>query len=220
MKKLLALLVVLILSSVCHAFDDGDFQYWSNYGIDWKVKKDWKLNVNEELRFGDDAGTLWYKHTELGFTYSGLADWLDVGAAYRYISLRGIKAGKISDWSTEHRPNVNFTLKSKLGNTVLSSRSKFEFRERNGSEDEWRYRNKFTVKLPYELPFKFKPYIADEIYVNFEKESFTRNRIYTGVGRNITKDLSVNIFYLWQTSRSSNRWTDANVIGGAFKLKF
>ena len=65
--KLIGLvLVVLSLNSICFAIDDGDFQYWSTWGTSVKLNDDWKVTVEEELRYSSDRGNLYYTHTDIG----------------------------------------------------------------------------------------------------------------------------------------------------------
>jgi len=65
--------VVLISAAyhneICFAFADGDFQFWSTTGASFDVNKDWKVAVEEKLKFVHDGGHLRYHHTDLGFTY-------------------------------------------------------------------------------------------------------------------------------------------------------
>ena len=73
------------LSQACFAYDDGDFQSWSSVGASFDINKDWKCTFDEEFRLGDDAGELYYHHSDLGFVYKSFSDWLDLGFNYRGI---------------------------------------------------------------------------------------------------------------------------------------
>ena len=87
-SKLIILIALLLVVGFCQksfAADDGDFQYWNTESISWKMGDNWKGGLTEEFRFSDDAGDFTYQHSDLKFTYSGLADWFDVGIAYRHI---------------------------------------------------------------------------------------------------------------------------------------
>lgn len=208
--------MVLALSKTCFAFDDGDFQYWNTESISYKINDDWKIKVEEEFRFGDSAGDFYYQHTDTGITYKGLSDWLDVGVNYRLVFEEDD-----GDWEYEHRPHFNGTLKYKIGGFTLSDRNRFEWRMPEDSKTKWRYRNKFTIGYPIEIDkFKITPYIADEIFVDFRAEALNRNRLYGGVKVKIIKNLSLDIFYLWQASEKSDNWKSYNVLGTKLKLSF
>jgi len=46
------------------------------------------------------------------------------------------------------------------------------------------------------------------------------NRFYSEVSFNLSKNIDANIFYLWQSSRSSSEWKDINLIGTSLKFLF
>ncbi|UCG34762.1 MAG: DUF2490 domain-containing protein [Candidatus Omnitrophota bacterium] len=198
------------------AFDDGDFQYWNNESIAFKITEDWKASFEEEFRLGDNGGNLYYQHSDWGVTYSGIAEWLDLGVFYRNISEK-----KNSKWRREDRPHLDAAVKWELFDCAMSNRGRFEYRDREDAEDLWQYRNKFTVKLPFKLTkVQIQPYIADEIFIDFDQERLNRNRLYTGFSMKFTKSLKGEIFYLWQSSKKSGKWSDLNVLGTKLKLSF
>jgi hypothetical protein len=169
------------------------------------------------LRFGESGRRLYYQHYEPGFTYSGLAKWIDLGFNYRQVFERDSK-GK---WKREDQPNLNITLKGKMFGLDLSDRSRIEYRILEDRKDVWRYRNKLTVKLPFELTeLKLQPYVADEIFVPLDDVDINTNRLYAGVPFKLTKNIGCDLYYLWQASKSNGGWTNINVVGTAFKFSF
>jgi hypothetical protein len=216
MKKGIILIISFVIFTSCSfAFDDGDFQYWNAETISWKINEEWKAKLEEEFRFGDDAGILYYQHSDLGVTYTGLAKWLDVGVNYRHVFEE-----KDHKWKQENRPHFNGSFKWELGDFDLSNRGRFEYRNREDAENYWRFRDKFTVKLPGFTRFQFQPYIADEIFYDFDEETFDRNRLYGGFSFKLCNHLNAEIFYLHQSSKKDNKWSDAHVLGTKLKLVF
>ena len=215
---LAALICGGLLSGPCFAFDDGDFQYWSTADGSFDINKDWKCSFEEEFRFGDDAGELYYHHSDLGFVYKGFAEWIDLGFNYRQVFERTDSEG---EWTQENRPHLNVTLKGRLFGLSVSDRSRFEYRDREDKGDLWRYRNKVTVKLPLELTeLKLKPYLADEVFVPLDDDNITKNRVYAGVSFKVLENMTGEVFYLWQSSRSAGDWNDTNVLGTRLKFRF
>lgn len=214
-----ALLVCVgFLSVSCFAFDDDDFQWWTSAGASFDINKDWKCAFEDEFRLGDDAGEFYYHHSDLGFVYGSLADWIDLGFNYRQIFERTDSEG---EWKQENRPHLNVTLKGKFLGLGVSNRARFEYRDREDQEDHWRYRNKFTIKAPVELTeLKLKPYVADEVYVPLNDDNISRNRLYAGVSFDVFENMTGEVFYLWQSSRSSGDWNDINVLGTRLKFRF
>ncbi|HIJ69868.1 MAG TPA: DUF2490 domain-containing protein [Planctomycetes bacterium] len=210
------IMVVVLTSRLCAGFDDGDFQYWSSATAKFDINKQWYGTVEEEFRIGDDAKRLYYRHTDLGVA-TNLADWLTLGFNFRHIAERG--TGR--DWKWENRPHLNLTFKAKLAGFALSDRSRFEYRDKYDAKDMWRYRNKFIVVFPWELtPLGLKPYIAEEFYLDLDRSGISRNRFYSGVSMKLSDNLSGNIYYLWQASKSAYCWNDLHILGTQIKCVF
>ena len=212
-----AAMIIAAAGEICFASSDGDFQYWSAAGASFDINKDWKFTFEEEFRFGDGAGDLYRHHSDMGFIYRGLGDWIDLGFNYRQVYEKDSK-GK---WNEEHRPHLNVTLKGKLFGLDMSDRSRFDYRDRENKKDVWRYRNKLTVKLPFELTsLKLQPYLADEAFITLNDDNIDKNRLYAGFSVKLSKDISGEVYYMLQHSRSKEQWDHTNVLGTAIKLRF
>jgi len=208
---------VVVLDGLCFAYDDEGFQFWSKANISFDINKGWKCTFEEEFKLGDDGGQLYYHHSDVGFIYKRLADWIDLGFNYRQAFE---KDGK-GTWRSENRPHLNMTLKSKLFNLGISNRSRIEYRDREYKKDVWRYRNKTAVKLPIELTaLGLQPYLADEIFITLDDDNVDENRFYSGVSFGLSKTIMGELYYLWQTSRTAIEWKDINVFGFGLKLLF
>lgn len=207
---------ILLFCASGFAFDENDFQYWNTESVSWKINDKYKTSFEAEFRYGDDASNFYYQHTDLGITYSGLTKWLDVGLNYRLILEE-----KKTIFRYENVPHLNATLKGEVFDFAVSNRSRIEYKEREEAEDYWRYRNKTTLKLPLKLTkLEIQPYVADEIFYDFNVESLNRNRLYSGIGFKVLKNLSAEIYYLWQSSKSNDNWSDTHALGTKLKLSF
>lgn len=218
---LFALIFTGFFSGRCFGFDDEGFQYWSTASTSFDIDKDWRFTFNEEFRLGDDGGNLYYHHSDLGFVYGGLADWMDLGLNY----MQAWEKDGTDQWRSENRPHLNLTLKGELFDIGLSNRSRLEYRDRENKKDVWRYRNKVTAELPLEVTvplteLKLHPYLADEVFINFDGQGYNKNRVYSGVSFKLWKNSKGSIYYLWQSSRKSGGWEDINVIGTQLKFYF
>ena len=214
------LLIVVFFSYLnrsCFASTDGDFQFWTTAGASFDVNKDWGGAVEEILKFGHVAGNFFQHQTDLGFTYKSFADWIDIGLNYKQV----YKKQTDGDWSREKRPHLNITFKGRLGNFDFSDRSRFEFRDKEYGDDLWRYVNKFEVNLPFEFTqFKFRPYVADQVYINMDGSGFEKNRIYAGFNFELTEDVESELYYVRQWSESDGRWQELSALGLQLKLRF
>jgi hypothetical protein len=210
-----ALLAVLLISKSSRA--GGDFQLWNTATASLKLNKDWKATVEEQLKFGEGAGHFYYHHSDLGFVYGGLADWIDLGFNFKEVFVEEDDG----HWSRENRPHVNITVKGPVGPFDVSDRSRFEYRDLENENDLWRYVNRLKVKLAFELTkFKLRPYVADQIYLNMEGRAFEKNKIYTGATFRISKALESEIYYFWQLGRFDGQWEDLNVLGLQLNISF
>lgn len=217
-KTLLLAVIILtvVVSGDCFAFDDGDFQYWNTESISKKINDDWKVSLEQEFRWGDNASNPYYNHSDLGVTYSGLAKWLDLGLNYRHIYEE-----KSDKWKMENRPHINAAVKWKLSDISFSNRGRLEYRNRDDADNYWRYRNKFSIKPPLKLTkLEIQPYIADEIFYDFDVETLNRNRLYGGLSFKIFKNLKGEIYYMWERTEKSDKWSDSNILGTKLKISF
>ena len=207
--------LVLMTGSLCFAYDNGDFQVWHTENQEFKINKKTKIVLEEEFRFGDDAGDFTYHHYDVGFVYS-LNMHLDLAINYRQVYEK-----KKGDFKEENRPHINATLKYDFYGFKLDDRSRLQYRHFDYQPDFWQYRNKLSIKFPWKFTkLEIQPYLADEIFLDFQNKAFSRNRFYCGFTMNLTKNVKAEIYYLLQSSRSTNNWAEAHVLGTKIKLVF
>lgn len=215
MRKVVFVVIGLVLAAKVYAYDDGDFQIWNTESQEFKVNQESKIIIEEEFRWGDDAGDFYYHHYDAGFVYS-LNKYLDLGINYRQVYEK--KNGKFKE---ENTPHLNVALKYEFYGFKFDDRNRFEYRHFDYQTDTWRYSNKFAIKSPWKLTrFEIQPYLADEIFVELDNGSLNRNRLYSGFGFSLAKKIKGEVYYLLQSSKSSGLWTDANVLGTKLKLVF
>jgi len=66
-----------------------------------------------------------------------------------------------------------------------------------------------------------KPYLADEVFIPLnDDDNAAKNRIYAGVAFKLLENMTGEIFYLWESSRSTGDWYDTNVPGARLKFRF
>ncbi|MFH1414361.1 MAG: DUF2490 domain-containing protein [Candidatus Omnitrophota bacterium] len=221
-RKIVQKFVLIVAASITFfyqesfAFEDDDFQYWNTENVSWKVSDDWKGSFEVEFRYGDNASNFYYQHSDLGFTYSGFGEWLDLGFNYRQIFEE-----KSSVWRDGCVPHFNATVKGKLFDMPVSNRSRFEYNEIEEADDYWRYRNKASVKFPIKLTkLEIQPYLSDEIFYDFDAGSLNKNRFYSGFTLKLLNNLKADIFYLLQRNKNNGKWTDVNALGTKLILSF
>jgi len=200
--------------STSYAFDNGDVQYWNGESVKVKFSEHTSVTVEEEFRFGENAGTMYHNHTDVGVGYR-MNDYLQFGANYRQVFS---KKGK--DWDTEYRPHVNLTVVYPADLFTVKSRNRMEYRIVESHDDYFRYRNKFSLEVPLPMDIlNFTPYVADEIYYDLDKGEMNKNRVYAGLKVKITANIRADIFYMRESSKSG-KWKETNVFGSSLFYVF
>ncbi len=159
----------IILGIRAYAYDDGDFQVWNTDTQEFKINKDLKIAFEEEFRWGNDAREFFYQHYDTGILYN-MNKYLSLGGGYRHVlSLQ------TREWKVENEPFISATLSGELKGFKLDTRSRMEYRHFDYQADSWRFRNKFTVKLPWKFTkLEIQPYLADEIFLDFQNKAFSQ----------------------------------------------
>ncbi len=204
-------LILFLAVGNCFAFDDASWEYWSTTAISGKINEQWKVQIAEEYKFGDDFKEYYYHHTDLGFVYA-CKKWLSLSVNYRQIFN---KDGKI--WEEENRPHINGTVKWEALGLKFSDRSRLELRLRPDKDDTLRYRNKLTLKADRE---GIQPYLANEIFIDFDRGDLYRDRIYLGLKNKLWGFAQSDFAYFWQNTKSSGSWSDIHGLYTNLKFAF
>jgi hypothetical protein len=97
----------------------------------------------------------------------------------------------------------------------------FEYRNREDADNFWRYKDKISIIFPFKLTkFEIQPYLADELFVDFDQEILSHNRTYGGFSFKLFKNVKGELFYLRECVKKSGNWTDTNVFGTKLKVSF
>ena len=214
-KRIVTVFLIMLLSNTAFAFDNGDFQYWISESLTWKAKDNWKAYQNEMFRIGNDVTDVYYEHTEIGAIYSGISKYIDVTMGYRHTFNISKEV-----WKQELMPNAAVTLKTEYKGIKLSDKNRFEFRMIEDKDDNWRYRNKATIAFPRFTSAEIEPYVAGEIFIDLNEFEFNRNRFYAGMSFKLFKYTRFNVYYLLQTTKSTDDWINYNIVGTEIKFSF
>lgn len=212
------LVLMTIVGGNCFASTDGNAEYWPTVGLDFNMDQDWKITFREELKLGRSGDDPYTHNTDVGLVYKGFADWLDVSLNFK----KEFERDSSGKFRRENRPHLNLMLKGELCGLKVGDRLRFEFRDKEKTEDLWRFRNKFTINLPFKLTqFDLQPYVSDEIFINLGESTVKQNRFVTGLSFKLSENVKTNVFYMYKSSMSSSSgWIDTNVIGTSVVFVF
>jgi hypothetical protein len=219
-KSVATILIFLLALPVvgASAYDNGDFQIWNTDVEEVKVYKDVKFGMEQEYRYGEDATELYYQHYDWMAVF-GFDKMLDMALGYRQVFERYKKK-----WRAEDMPNANATIKFDIWKFKFDDRNRLEYRHFRYKEDSIRYRNKFGLKLPIDIPrlkVKIAPYVSDEIFIVSSGAGFNENRLSAGAEVELTKYVKADIYYMRKENKvTDDKWLCSNVLGTKVKIVF
>ena len=206
-KKVLciaACLVLVCFSMLARAEDDPRLR-WANT-ITKQINHDWSVYLYSEFNTDHDQGhDLNGIDNELGFNYSGMAKWLDLGAAVGHWDEKDSGAWQGNGQTFQY---VYSTFKWSGSGVDISNRCRFDFQfPDHRTEDGQVYRNDLVLAPTYKWTrYKIQPFIGDETYYGFLARHLTTNELASGFNFQITKNIGASIFYM--NTQSCSKDTD------------
>ena len=191
-----------------------DSQAWLTVDETHPISEKTEFRVGAELRYGNDQGHLVYRRISTGMAFH-LGRFLSLEPYYQY-SVGDSFSGALTP---ENR--------LALATTIGVPWKRWQIRDRNLGErrfmvdgQEWRYRNRVEFRRPVAILRKHLSVFAwDEAYYSSKARRWYRNRFALGAGRRITREISVDLFYVHQNDGYSHPG-DLNGVGMTIKTRF
>ena len=195
--------------------DEEDNQSWNDIQVTVPMTNEFDFTLAGTFRFGKNITRLNERRIAVGFVYKPNKSW-SFQPFYWHILARNA-SGR---FRTEHRLNFRVNYRFPFKKFGLSHRSWFERRLRR-PQNSWRYRPSLTFEkdIPEKFISKAKFFVTEEIFYDSILKKFSRNRFSVGINKTLSKNLSLDVFYLRQNDGFS-RPGDLNVIGTAWKIRF
>lgn len=212
-KKLLVIsriaLVFMLMLPVFSQAQDSNFGNWLIYIGSKKLNQKWNLHHEIQHRNYNAVGDLeqLLLRTGLGYTFNEGKN--NVLLGYGYILSENYIGNTDDKMSVnEHRIFQQFISKQKVGNVSLSHRYRFEQRFVE-SDFKMRFRYFLALKVPFKNKEKenSKLYLSayNEIFLNTKSSIFDRNRVYVGLGYNLSKHIRIEAGYMNQFFETGGR---------------
>lgn len=202
---LVALLFMVLLPTSTMA-QESNFGNWLIYIGNKKLNSKWNIHNEVQYRNYNAVGDLEQLLLRTGIGYN-LTDTSNIMLGYGYIlseNYFGNTNEKIV--VNEHRIFQQFTTKQSIGNVKLSHRYRFEQRF---VEDDFKMRFRYFLGLniPFGKNENNKSYFSayNEVFLNTKTSIFDRNRVYGGIGYQISKDIKVEAGYMSQLFETNSR---------------
>jgi len=203
-----ALACMLMLPSVVAA-QDSDFGNWLIYIGNKKVNSQWNIHNEVQYRNYDAVGDLEQLLLRTGVGYNLSENNHNLLLGYGYILSENYVANTQDKTSVnEHRIFQQFTSKQSVGVVYLTHRYRFEQRFVE-ADYKMRLRYFLAAKIPLQNTESesSKIYLSayNEVFLNTESAVFDRNRVYAGVGYQLTKNIRMEAGYMNQIFETSSR---------------
>ncbi len=142
------------------------------------------------------------------------------------------RSGGHGSFETEHRPTFDLCLAApEFWTLKFDYRSRFEFRDKTGSQPYMRYRERLRLRTSWSVTdFKISPYISEEFFFydkpkQDDADLFGRTRSLVGVTFNpmpSVESVSCALYFMVQhdMSENSSKWDPTNCFGLTVAFKF
>jgi hypothetical protein len=203
----------VLLADAQTVADEADNQFWSDVQLTVPMTKEFDFYMAGTFRFGKIVTRSNDSRLAIGFVYKPNKA-LSFQPFYWHIEARNA-SGR---FRTEHRLNLRVGYRFPFKKFGLSHRSTFEYRLRTPL-NSFRYRPSLTFEkdIPRILS-KSRLFVTEEVFYDSLLKKFSRNRFNIGITRTLTKELSLDVFYLRQNDGYS-RPGDLNVLGASLKIR-
>ncbi|MCM8778928.1 MAG: DUF2490 domain-containing protein [Candidatus Omnitrophica bacterium] len=215
MKKKIIFYILGLIILENHTY--ADWEWWNETEFNWKLNKQTEWGFVVEQKFKNDMHDLYLYNFQSGITFA-LNDYWDFGLSYKYEKEREYEHKKWQPWLDEHRIQIDPVLKWECWGLKISDRNRFEYRILEARKDRWRYCNRIKIKKEI---IRTEPYLANEIFYDFYKDTLNKNRFELGIGKKWAYLLETEIYYMLESSKNGNDWHHStNVLGTVLKIKF
>jgi hypothetical protein len=187
----------------------------------------WKATFSIESSFDED-GDKKQHYSDLGFLYTRIADWFDVGANYRSVYNR------LYDdiWINENRIYLNLIGRQQLFNIGFSHRVRLEYSQLDADkiDDFGTFRYRISVNPPFEYDmsrerlvlnnYKAKPYGSYEIALDTQDDEISSHTVKAGLSAVLSEKVVSNIYYSYSKRLSEFVEGNLHAIALEFTLIF
>jgi len=206
-KKTLSFLVLILMLAVpkCFNAQNSDFGNWLIYIGSKQLNAKWNIHNEVQYRNYNAIGDLeqLLLRTGLGFSFNEGKNNLLLGYGYilseNYTAIDDEKIG-----INEHRIFQQFISKQSIGSFKLNHRYRFE--QRFVEKDfKMRFRYFLSLNIPFKASSRYYFSAYNEIFLNTESAVFDRNRLYSGIGFQMNKNLKIEVGYMNQFFETTSR---------------
>jgi hypothetical protein len=134
--------------------------------------------------------------------------WLRLGLGFR-----AVQTPKETGDVYEYRPQLITTVYNSKYPVKYSSINRLEHRSFNKGESHFRYYHNISVDFPAFAPKVPKLFLIEELFTKLNEESLHLIRVYGGLHIYERSHFVVDLFYVWQQTKTGGKWSGSDVFG-------
>lgn len=213
---MIRIFIIILLFSLNSNAQYNDFGVWSNFGLSYKINKDYKLKYNLGYRTEENSKYTNRIYNEVSLEYN-LFKYLELGLEYRNTFYRNIDF----TYSNEHRLNPTLVFSYKINKLFdIDFRSQYQIDFSNGNNDD------FYISDDIRNQVRFRPRVKLDVgkrsTLNFSYEAFfhlaepnnylRRERFSLELSSEYIKYHNIEIAYLYQYNLNTTNQRFDNVL--------
>ena len=210
---LLLLLFLFSLSDCLAQLNPDGSYFWNSTGITYSFNDKTELSFGNKDHYSNQINRLEYYHFEL-IGYRRLTEKFSLG-----LGLRQTENYKSDKWNPGQTYMFYGVYLLNYGNIRIKFANRLTAKVNKTTDTQYGLDNISNVDLFEHSVCKLpKPYLADEIFSNFNSEKIQTIRIYGGLHLLKKEYMGIDIFYCYWKSRSTAEWKNYNVLGISTKV--
>jgi hypothetical protein len=225
-KIVTGLLIVFLMAIPEGKAQDGkyyttrDLELWTGLKVNYKPNKRWKLSLEHQYRFKDNAGVMDQNFTELGVTRK-IGKQFSLGLGGRYIRKNDTE-GKVQGIENHFRWNADLGYKTKIDRFTISSRFRYQQKNEFSSENDAVKAIRLKAGVAYNIKkWKLDPEFSAEIFNETNSaEYFDKIRFTLGTSYEIKKFGEVTGYFRMEKELVGSYPQTSNIIGFKYQYTF
>jgi len=205
----------LVLALICSraACAESDNQLWSELKLTEKWTDRFDLIAGGAFRLGQD-----FSHHDNTSGLLGLnvhaAEHITLTPSYQFISRDPVD--DVRSYESRFGLVASFRLPVQRFETTLSTG--IEYRLRHEQTDSWRFRPRLKIKhAAGPKKWGLAAYAADELFYETGADTWTRNRLFVGIEKQMRRNWVLEVYYCRQQDLRGGS-PDLNIIGISMRL--
>ena len=213
MKKLVVLILLAGVRLSAFSQDDRSSGLWNKISLNFGLnsKSDLCLSTKTQYIVSENTREVTYLDC---YVSRIMSSWLKLGVAFRAAQIP-----KETRDVYEYRPQLLTTIFDNRHPVKYRTTNRLEYRVFTKGDAYFRYYNNVFVDFPV-LAAKFpRPYLGEELFIKLNGKGFHVGRIYGGLHVYEQSHFAVDVYYVWQKTKTGEEWLGSDIFGLNFSFK-